>query len=68
MSLTLSAYDYKRDLSDGPMDGELVVYFVNFLEAGFIFQTEDQDYCIHPSSKLKKKKRKIAQKKITRAG
>lgn len=54
-SLTLSANDYKRDLSDRPMHGKLVVEFVNFLEAGLVFQAKDQDDGIHPARKLKKR-------------
>lgn len=56
-SLTLSADDYKRDLSDRPMHGKLVVEFVNFLEAGHVFQAEDQDDGVHPARKLKKREK-----------
>lgn len=54
-SLTLSANDYKRYLGDGPVHGKLVVEFINFLEAGLVFQAEDQDDGIHPACKLKKR-------------
>ena len=53
--LTLSADHYERYLRDRPVDSELVVDSVNFLEAGLVFQTEDQDYCIHPTCKLKRR-------------
>ena len=51
---TLSADYYERNLGNRPVDSELVVDFVNFLEAGLIFQTEDQDNCIYPTCKLKR--------------
>lgn len=60
--LTLSADDYESDLSYRPMDCKLVIDFVNFLEAGLIFQTEDQDYCVHPTCKLTKGKNNSSQK------
>ncbi len=53
--LTLSADYYERYLRNSTVDSELVVDFVNFLEAGLIFQTEDQDNCIHPTCKLKRR-------------
>lgn len=56
-SLTLSANHYEGDLGDGSEDGELVVDFVNFLEAGFVFQAEDQDDGIHPACKLRREQR-----------
>lgn len=52
--LTLSANYYERYLRNRPVGSELVVDLVNFLEAGLIFQTEDQDNCIHPTSKLER--------------
>lgn len=56
--LTLST-DYDESyLRDGPVHSELVVDSVNFLEAGLIFQTEDQDYCIHPTCKLERREEK----------
>lgn len=55
MRLTLSADHDEGYLRDGPVCGELVVDFVNFLEAGLIFQTENQDDSIHPTSKLERR-------------
>lgn len=52
MRLTLSADHDEGYLRDWPVCGELVVDFVNFLEAGLIFQTENQDDSIHPTGKL----------------
>lgn len=54
MRLTLSPHHYERYLRNRPVGGELVVDFVNFLETGLIFQTKDQDNCIHPTCKLKR--------------
>lgn len=54
MRLTLSADHNEGYLRDGPVCGELVVDFVNFLEAGLIFQTENQDDSIHPTGKLER--------------
>lgn len=51
--LTLSANDDKRYLRDRPVHGKLVVEFINLLEAGLVFQAEDQDDSIHPARKLK---------------
>lgn len=56
--VTLSANYYEWYLSDRPVECELVVDLVNFLEAGLVFQTEHQDDCIHPGCKLRKRKRK----------
>lgn len=39
--LTLSANYNKGYLRNRPVGSKLMVDFVNFLEAGFIFQTED---------------------------
>ena len=56
--LTLST-DYDESyLRNGPVHSELVVDSVNFLEAGLIFQTEDQDDCIHPTCKLERREEK----------
>lgn len=62
MWLTLSAHYYERYLRHRPVGCKLMVDFINFLEAGFIFQTEDQYNCIHPTSKLKR----IDEEKINR--
>lgn len=57
-SLTLSAHHYEGDLRHGPVGGQLVVDFVNFLEARLIFQTEDQDDSVHPTSQLRGRERR----------
>lgn len=36
------------------MRGELVVDFVNFLEAGLVLQTENQDDRVHPAGQLER--------------
>lgn len=54
--LTLSAHYHEGYLRNRSVSCELVVDFVNFLEASLVFQTEDQDNCIHPTSKLRKRR------------
>lgn len=62
--LTLSADHYEGDLTDRSVDGQLVVDFVNFLEAGFVLQAEDQDDSIHPTCKLRRREKKKKQSEV----